>query len=87
MNSRTDGELSCEDRMTARAARVKRMCEFMTQDGSEFKDALLESNVKVGSSVYLNKRRRAMVCAPHKCASQTWRYFFLKLNQKGKNHK
>ena len=32
--------------------------------------------------VSLSRRRSAMVCIPHKTGSQTWRYFFLKLNEK-----
>ncbi len=37
-------------------------------------------------SVYVNKQRKMLFCAPHKVGSQTWRYFFQRLDARDKQN-
>ena len=47
-----------------------------------FELQLLVEVKKYAYFIVFSRHRSAMICTPHKIATQTWRHFFLNLNEK-----
>ena len=65
----------CQNVFKARRDLLDKVCPEVIS-----KNANLSTKMPDFPSVYVNKQRKMMFCAPHKVGSQTWRYFFNKLD-------
>ena len=78
---------SCKDKMKLRRERIDEICTKLLSPhyatNETIKDKL--KNTPHLDNIYINLKRKMGVCIPHKVGSQTWRYFFHRLDKRDSN--
>ena len=76
-----EAEKSCREKMQIRVDRMEKACQHLKANDETFGGVLQQTPPDL-QNIWVNLKRKVSICVPHKVGSQTWRYFFHKLDEK-----